>query len=227
MRSPRRPLRALRHLPSDWLYCLLQGLLSLANIAFWLVGVVVSPLLVLVLGPRLATVLATCVSWLAGLDARLVSWRQRRRLASTAHDALLGDRPWRSYSVWQSLRCLGINALSLPVHVAAVIVFPLVIAWAPLHSRLLSQTLCEPSAGPGPEPGSRGGHGLVGMRERVRALGGTLEAGPDDDGGFRVLAVLPLDPAPDAAGLVEVDTETAPTDRSAPSPEGLDQEDDR
>jgi len=35
------------------------------------------------------------------------------------------------------------------------------------------------------------GLGLVGMRERVSALGGQLHAGPQDDGGFRVRAELP------------------------------------
>ncbi|MGW6919069.1 sensor histidine kinase [Kitasatospora sp. NPDC054939] len=36
-----------------------------------------------------------------------------------------------------------------------------------------------------------GGNGLVGMRERVVALGGSFSAGPERDGGFRVEAVLP------------------------------------
>ena len=39
-----------------------------------------------------------------------------------------------------------------------------------------------------------GGHGLAGMRERVRLFGGTLEAGPTPNGGFCVRAVLPTEP---------------------------------
>jgi signal transduction histidine kinase len=37
-----------------------------------------------------------------------------------------------------------------------------------------------------------GGHGLVGMRERATMLGGSLEAGPREDGGFQVIATLPV-----------------------------------
>ena len=37
-----------------------------------------------------------------------------------------------------------------------------------------------------------GGHGLLGMRERVTALRGTLTTGPRYGGGFRVHAILPL-----------------------------------
>ncbi|MGW6279540.1 sensor histidine kinase [Kribbella sp. NPDC055071] len=36
------------------------------------------------------------------------------------------------------------------------------------------------------------GHGLVGMQERVRLLGGRLTAGPTQQGGFQVLAELPI-----------------------------------
>ncbi|MFF3493838.1 sensor histidine kinase [Streptomyces sp. NPDC002795] len=36
------------------------------------------------------------------------------------------------------------------------------------------------------------GHGLIGMNERVRLVGGTLDVGPLPDGGFRVAARLPL-----------------------------------
>ncbi|WP_374224654.1 sensor histidine kinase [Streptomyces sp. ISL-99] len=51
-----------------------------------------------------------------------------------------------------------------------------------------------PPAGP-PSPveaSGAGGHGLVGMRERVRLTGGTLDTGPLPDGGFRVAARLPI-----------------------------------
>ncbi|MFJ6723009.1 sensor histidine kinase, partial [Streptomyces sp. NPDC091259] len=54
----------------------------------------------------------------------------------------------------------------------------------------------------GPAPGavvavetSGTGHGLVGMRERVRLTGGTLDTGPLPEGGFRVAARLPVNPS--------------------------------
>lgn len=46
--------------------------------------------------------------------------------------------------------------------------------------------------GTGPTPGGTPGFGLLGMRERARSVGGTLDAGPRPDGGFEVTAALPL-----------------------------------
>jgi signal transduction histidine kinase len=43
-----------------------------------------------------------------------------------------------------------------------------------------------------PVPGSSGGHGLIGMRERVALYGGTLRLGPRPNGGFTVHARLPI-----------------------------------
>jgi len=43
-------------------------------------------------------------------------------------------------------------------------------------------------------PGS--GHGIMGMRERALLLGGSLTAGPHADGGFRVVARLPIGEGP-------------------------------
>ncbi|MFI0979169.1 sensor histidine kinase [Streptomyces sp. NPDC021093] len=72
--------------------------------------------------------------------------------------------------------------------------------------------------GPAPEPTSRveakgaGGHGLVGMRERVRLTGGTLDTGPLPDGGFRVAARLPLRNPPKNS------TEKNSTEKDSPAP---------
>jgi signal transduction histidine kinase len=47
--------------------------------------------------------------------------------------------------------------------------------------------------GPGPaRPPGPDAHGLLGMSERVAMLGGSFEAGPGPDGGFRVSATLPI-----------------------------------
>jgi signal transduction histidine kinase len=43
-----------------------------------------------------------------------------------------------------------------------------------------------------PSPVGGGGHGLVGMRERVRVFGGELQTGRVADGGFEVLARIPV-----------------------------------
>ena len=47
----------------------------------------------------------------------------------------------------------------------------------------------------GTSTGSSGGHGLVGMRERVQMYGGSLATIAEPGAGFRVRAVLPLDDA--------------------------------
>jgi signal transduction histidine kinase len=47
----------------------------------------------------------------------------------------------------------------------------------------------RPASAPAPDSG---GHGIRGMEERAALLGGTLEAGRTDDGGFAVRAAFPL-----------------------------------
>ena len=56
--------------------------------------------------------------------------------------------------------------------------------------------------GPGPpdDPGGIGGHGLIGMRERVQLFGGELHAGPRPAGGFLVQGAAAA-PVSGAAGM--------------------------
>ncbi len=49
----------------------------------------------------------------------------------------------------------------------------------------------RPERAPAPSQGA--GHGLLGMRERVAMLDGTLTARPLPDGGYQVAAFLPAD----------------------------------
>ncbi len=46
--------------------------------------------------------------------------------------------------------------------------------------------------GPGAAPSDGHGHGLVGIRERVKIYGGEMTAGPTPDGGFLLSARLPI-----------------------------------
>ncbi|WP_193104319.1 histidine kinase [Brachybacterium sp. FME24] len=60
---------------------------------------------------------------------------------------------------------------------------------------LVDVTNVAPDSAQDPIPGS--GLGLSGTRERVTALGGTVEAGPTADGGFAVITRIPIaDPLP-------------------------------
>jgi signal transduction histidine kinase len=70
------------------------------------------------------------------------------------------------------------------------------------HAQARTVTVCIAREGPtavvtvgndgAAAPAGTGGHGLAGMRERVEVLGGTLSAGPDAQGGWRVTARVPV-----------------------------------
>ena len=62
-----------------------------------------------------------------------------------------------------------------------------------LHVRVHNQgSIAAPAPGYDQSQPAQPGHGLRGMRERVEALGGRLQAKPDAAGGFTVTADLPL-----------------------------------
>jgi signal transduction histidine kinase len=75
----------------------------------------------------------------------------------------------------------------------------------------------DPPPGPvDPVEAPRVGHGLAGMRERVLIIGGDLETGPCDGGGFAVKATLPLRPAADRSAPA-ADRSGPAADRSGPA----------
>jgi signal transduction histidine kinase len=59
---------------------------------------------------------------------------------------------------------------------------------------MLTIVVADDGTGPS-QPSTGSGAGVRGMRERAEALGGTLQAGPGAEGGWRVEATLPLAPA--------------------------------
>jgi signal transduction histidine kinase len=76
-------------------------------------------------------------------------------------------------------------------------------ACASVHLHYMAQTFSvqvdDDGAGTGNRAGLRAtgtGLGLIGMRERVTALGGRLHAGPRDGGGFQVRAEFPAQACP-------------------------------
>ncbi|WP_326666622.1 sensor histidine kinase [Streptomyces sp. NBC_00385] len=67
----------------------------------------------------------------------------------------------------------------------------IVVAVAPAGTGGLRVTVTDDGTGP-VDDGSAPGFGILGMRERARSTGGTLDAGPRPGGGFEVSALLPF-----------------------------------
>ncbi|MBT1163558.1 histidine kinase [Bifidobacterium felsineum] len=60
------------------------------------------------------------------------------------------------------------------------------------------------------QDGHRPGYGLIGMHERIEALGGTVHAGPQNGQGFEVSASIPLSPMSSPTQYAAFDSGSAP-----------------
>jgi len=110
----------------------------------------------------------------AGLRVRLTVGGARRSLSEDAERT--------AYRVVQ-------EALTNVLKHAAGADAEVVVAYVPGGVALAVSNACPPRA-QDPQTLPSGGNGLVGMRERVTALGGSFAAGPTGEGGFRVEARL-------------------------------------
>jgi signal transduction histidine kinase len=91
------------------------------------------------------------------------------------------------------------------------------ISWGANSVRLaITNTAPVDTAATGADVGAGGlvnegtGHGLIGMRERAAAAGGSARAGPTPEGGFRVTATLPRQDATDRDAEESASSATQP-----------------
>lgn len=117
-----------------------------------------------------------------------------RQTGRTVRYDVLGDAPPLPSSVETTVYRLVQEALTNSVRYAGDAPIDIQVIFSPA-----AITVFVDDAGPGAD-GKRaagsaggGGHGLAGMRERLAAVGGTLEAGPKEPGpGWRVYATIPV-----------------------------------
>jgi signal transduction histidine kinase len=122
---------------------------------------------------------------LAGLGELLAEFeRSGLRIAGT-HDGAGRALPWATDLT--AYRVIQESLTNVCKHVGATDV-RLTLRRDPETLTIIVENEGPPAPESGPPAGT---HGIVGMRERVAAIGGTLLAGPRPAGGFRVAAVLP------------------------------------
>ncbi|MDE3203067.1 MAG: hypothetical protein KGQ66_02465 [Acidobacteriota bacterium] len=125
---------------------------------------------------------------LADLETLVDTVRQTGREVSFN---VLGDVPNLPTSVETTVYRLVQEALTNAVRYAGDAPIDVQVIFSPA-----AVTVFVDDQGPGtgpPRQGAGPGHGLTGMRERLAAIGGTMEAGRRDPGpGWRVYATIPL-----------------------------------
>ncbi|MDR1189750.1 MAG: sensor domain-containing protein [Bifidobacteriaceae bacterium] len=201
--------RALGKWARRWVFTAAQLGLSMAAWVYVVLFAASMLLMILIVGLLTARTVLPLARVLANWSLRGAAWArglgEPARIPATPAATSLGavvTALLRSPETWRSVLYLLVNAVSLPVHAAALVLFPLAGQWgradASLTVRLLAGTASQPlhdaarSASTVGSAQARTGFGLAGMIERVAALGGQLTAGPTGDGGFAVQATLPL-----------------------------------
>jgi hypothetical protein len=191
-----------RTLSPDAGFLLRTGLVGVAAVPLAVLVTVSAGFVVVLVGGPLLAVLLPLVRGLAGVQRRLVVERTGRALdppyagpvAGAADDLV---QRLQEPATWRDLAWLWVQAGLTPP--------ALLLWWAPRPAAALaravtaaSESLLRPppaqrlAARPAPAPPA--GYGLVGMRERITLLGGTMHAGPREPAGWEVTATLPLPP---------------------------------
>jgi signal transduction histidine kinase len=155
----------------------------------------------------LATIKATCETVLAELRGALEVFRHPDACVPTAGLDQLGDlaEAMRSSGLAVELDVAGQRPpLTAAAELAAYRIVQESLTNVLRHAGRVTATvrvrysavtvtleIVDDGDTPAGETAATRGYGITGMRERAAALGGTLEAGPHEGGGFRVLAKLP------------------------------------
>jgi hypothetical protein len=125
---------------------------------------------------------------ISDLGALVESVRQTGR---TVRYSVLGEAPPLPSSVETTVYRLVQEAVTNAVRYAGDAPIDIQVIFSPA-----AITVFVDDEGPGTDAkraGGGGGHGLAGMRERLAAVGGTLDAGPRRPGpGWRVYATIPV-----------------------------------
>jgi hypothetical protein len=207
-------------------YLLLGGPTALAALVLAIVVTVGTIGTAVLIGGLLLLVAVPAARWLTGLQRRRTArWTGRPLSAmySPAGGTLVTrvETILRDPATWRDLVWLWVF---VPIGLVG-----LVLCWVPwLAPRLarlqagLSRSLLTPTSRALRRAAQRdigvpsNGHGLIGMRERVVVLGGTLRAGPLPGGGFEVVAELPLPVDQPVDITVDLPSEQDPADTVTP-----------
>jgi len=199
-------------------YLALQALLGLIGWAYLVLAIAAAALMVLIVGLPVALVVVLAGRELARAGLAVSRWLVNCGQTPTIQPLPVADgllsraKALSDPAIWRIQAWHAFNALTVPVTFLAVFLLPVAVLWEGVHLRVtwfllapqgasLADYSVEPTAPDLAVASTRSrtstfplaGHGLVGMRERTVALGGSFSAAPTADGGYRVQAVLPTD----------------------------------